>query len=204
MDFRNPFATTGPTLEAAVLRVITRTNREMTVGDVHRLSVEGSSAGLRLALNRLAAQGLVEKRPAGRAFLYRFNQDHLVAPWIEGLGGVRDDLFDRMRAEIGRWQPQPLAAAVFGSVARGEAGPESDIDIALVRPPNLESDDAWGVQVTELIDAVSRWTGNDARPVEFTLDDFSSGVEVEPLIQDILAEGIEVGGSLTGLRRSVS
>jgi hypothetical protein len=142
----------------------------------------------------------VSRRSAGKAHLYRLNRDHLAAPWIEGLSALRGQLFERLRAEIAGWSVKPVAAAVFGSVARGEAGPTSDLDLFLVRPRGAD-DDIWDTQVSALASAATRWTGNNVRPLEFDEDALDAGALEEPVLQDVLRQGIEIAGSLRGLRR---
>ncbi|HWH46063.1 MAG TPA: nucleotidyltransferase domain-containing protein [Thermoleophilaceae bacterium] len=203
MDFRRPLRVVTPTLEGDVLRVMAGADAEFTGGEVHRLVEHGSRDGVRDALDRLVDQGVVLCRPAGRAHLYRFNREHVAAPWIEGLAGVRQQLLERLRSEIEGWAVQPVAAAVFGSVARGEAGPESDLDVFLVRPASADEDTGWDEQVAALAAAVTRWTGNDARPLEFREDELAAGAGDEPVLRDVLEHGIEIGGSLRALRRRV-
>lgn len=148
------------------------------------------------------AQGIVVRQRAGNAYLYRLNRDHVAAQWIERLAGLRQQLLKRIRGRVGEWSIQPVAAAVFGSVARGDAGPESDLDLFVVRPTGVD-EAAWDGQVAELAKAVTGWTGNDARALEFHEDELRSGGGDEPVIKAVLNDGIEVGGSLKALRRLI-
>ena len=140
MDFRRPSRVIGPSLDGDLLTVLASADAEFTGRELAQLVGRPSHRGALLALRRLADQGIVLQRRAGRANLYRFNHEHVAAPWIEGLAGLRQQLFDRMREQIKAWPIPPLAAAVFGSVARGEAGPESDLDIFLLRPATADGD----------------------------------------------------------------
>ncbi|HTE61476.1 MAG TPA: nucleotidyltransferase domain-containing protein [Solirubrobacteraceae bacterium] len=203
MDFRHPLWGSGPSLEGDALRILTGADAEFSGRQVHQLIAHSSEEGVRRALNRLVAQGIVQSRKAGQATLYRFNREHLAAPWIEGLMSLRAQLIDRLRSEINGWAIKPVAAAVFGSVARGEARPDSDLDIFLVRPSSV-NEDAWEAQIAGLTDAATRWTGNDTRPLELTEDDLPDRAADERVIQDILDHGIEIGGSLRALRKRVS
>ena len=79
---------------------------------------------------------------------------------------LRSELTARLRREIQAWEIAPLHASIFGSTARGDADRNSDVDLLLVQPGNLDDVDAetWDVQVASLRDAVRRWTGNRCQP----------------------------------------
>ena len=202
MDFRHPLWGLTPTLEGEALELLCRADAEYSGRQVHKMIGRGSEEGVRQALNRLAREGIVLSRRAGRATLYSFNREHLAAPSIEDLMGLRAKLFERLRAAIAQWRIQPVAAAVFGSVARGEAGPESDLDIFLLRPAGTD-DDEWATQVAALAEAATRWTGNDTRPFEVDEETLSDLTD-ESVIRDIRDHGIEIGGSLRALRHTRS
>ena len=80
MELSRPLATVTPTLDGDVLRVLARADADFTGGDIHRLLDGPSIRGIAKTLNRLTEQGIVNRRLAGRAFLYRLNRDHLAAP----------------------------------------------------------------------------------------------------------------------------
>lgn len=100
-----------------------------------------------------------------------------------------------MREQIATWERQPVFAALFGSVARGEADERSDVDLCVVRPADVAEDDAgWREQVGELESAVTGWTGNDARTLEYGESELSA-VSAEPVVRDIVEQGIILAGS---------
>jgi len=47
-------------------------------------------------------------------------------------------------------------------------------------------------QVDRLIEEVSRWIGNDVRPLQFTEADLASGRD-DPILGDVLSEGTVAG-----------
>lgn len=199
MDFSRPSAVIGPAIDGDILSVLAAADQEYTGREISR-AVARSHRGVLLALDRLASQGIVHKRAAGRSNLYRLNRDHLAAPWIVGLSGLRQQLLDRMRAEIESWSIKPVVAALFGSVARGEAQAGSDIDLFLVRPSDANTEE-WEEQVDALSEAVTRWTGNDARPLVLSESEIREHGADEPVIQDVLEHGVEIAGSFRALRR---
>lgn len=201
VDFSHPSRAVAPNLDSEILVALAKTDEEFTGLAIARM-VDRPARSVQGALDRLVDQGVVLMQRAGRAKLYSLNRDHLATPWIEGLAGLRQQFFDRVRKNISEWSLQPTAAAIFGSVARGDAGPESDIDLFLVRPSSADPD-AWDEQVSVLTAAMTRWTGNDARELEFGEDELDSALGQEPVIKDVLDHGIEVGGSLRVVRKRV-
>ena len=60
--------------------------------------------------------------------------------------------------------------AVFGSTARGDSSPESDIDVVVVRPdPTNGPDprDLWDRLIFEFCQSVTAFAGNPVNPVEY-------------------------------------
>lgn len=160
-----------------------------------------SHGGVQRALEHLVAEGIVTREPAGRAFLYRLNRDHLAAPWIEGLASLRLELIDRLRAQIAGWEVPAAAVSLFGSTGRDEAGRQSDIDLLVIRPAEVDYDHGvWREQIGSLEQAATRWTGNDARVLEFAAGELTAD---EPVLEAAAAEGVELYGSLRRLLRQV-
>jgi len=93
----------------------------------------------------------------------------------------------------------PAYAAVFGSAATGAMTLHSDVDIFLVRAHD-SSDTVWSDQVGELATTVTGWTGNDARVVEYTIDDLRAA-SAEPMVRDVVGHGLTVAGSRAWLIR---
>ena len=91
--------------------------------------------GTRGVLDVLARQRLVKVHGAGRTQLYELNTAHPLASSLAALfrdEQVRwDALMDSIRDVLDR-HGAVRAAWLYGSVARGEDAPDSDVDIALV------------------------------------------------------------------------
>jgi predicted nucleotidyltransferase len=198
MDLRHPLSTVTPTLDGDVLLVLAGVDAELTGREVHRLAIRGSEHGVRKVLDRLAGEGVVHRRPAGSANLYRLNREHLAAPAIEALAGLRQELLRRTRAAVAEWAIAASGVVLFGSFARGEAGRERDIDVLVVRRPAVDPDDpAWRTQLTGLEAALTAWTGNDARVLELGEEELAVD---EDVVANALREGLEIAGSLRRLR----
>jgi DNA-binding transcriptional ArsR family regulator len=196
VDFRNTLRTVVPTLEADVLRVLAPADKAFTGRDIARRAEGVSHEGVRQALARLVRQGVVESERAGSATLYRLNREHLAAPHIVALATLRQRLIEELRVAIAAWTIQPVVAAVFGSVARGEADAMSDIDLLIVRDPATGVDDGvWREQVATLELSASVWTGNDTRTLEYDAREFGDALGAGGAASDAVRDGIVVAGS---------
>lgn len=203
MDFRHPLAVVTPTLDGDALSVLAGADEEFSGRRLHQLVARGSENGIRRAAERLVEQGVVSSRPAGRANLYRLNRSHLAAPHIEGLAFLRAQLLEQARELVSAWTILPGLVMVFGSVARGEAGPLSDLDLLVIRPAQIVEDlDEWREQLNHLEKDLTKWTGNDARVLEYGEADLQDEA-VREVIEGAITEGVEVYGSRRTLRRLV-
>jgi DNA-binding transcriptional ArsR family regulator len=201
MDFRRPMRAVTPTLDADVLSVLARANVEMTGRELQRIAGHGSHQGVRNAADRLAREGIVERRSAGNAHLYRLNRDHVAAPWIEKLATLPEQIIERLRGAIAAWAQPPLLAMLFGSVATGRATTASDLDLLIVRPENCEPDDpTWNRQLAALQALATASSGNDARILEYGQEELGQTAR-EPVLDDTLRDGIELYGSRRVLRK---
>ena len=199
MDFRRPLQVITPTLDGDVLSVLARADAEMTGRELQRVIGRGSHQGIRNAADRLAYQGVVSRRSAGSANLYQLNRDHVAASWIEGLASLPAQVLDRLRNAIDEWEQLPLLVVLFGSVARGEATPESDLDLLVIRPATCDPDELWQEQISTLQTHASAWTGNDARILEFGEQELLES-EPQQVLADAAKDGIELYGTLSLLR----
>lgn len=206
MDFRRPFQVVTPTLDGDVLAVLAGAQEEFTGRGIQRVLARGSEPGIRKAADRLVDQGVVLRRRAGQANLYSLNRDHLAAPYVEGLAALRAELVGRLRAGIAKWKTPARWVLLFGSVARGEADPESDLDLLVIRDRRVdEGATVWREQVASLESDAAAWTGNEARVLEYGVEDLRDR-SVSIVVAEALRDGIDLHGSrrelLTALRKA--
>ena len=142
----------------------------------------------------------MRRRTRAASIAYRLNRDHLAAEPIVALTGLRGTFLTRLEQLLGSWAPPPTYAAVFGSAGRGTMRPDSDIDLLLVRPDG--PDDVWDTQLDDQVTAVTAWTGNDLRPLVYTLIELDSA-RGEPVLLDILDSGITVAGDRSWFQHRV-
>lgn len=200
MDFRRPLRVVTPTLDGDVLAALAAGELEVSGRELHRLVGHSSEEGVRRAAARLVGQGVVTERVVGRSRLYVLNRDHLAAPPIQWLAGLRGQLIQRLRDTIESWETPPAAAAMFGSVARKTATEASDLDLLVVRGRAVSAEDAtWRRQLERLSRDATSWTGNDTRILEFAEAD----VLVDPpsVVLEALTEGVDLQRGRQFLRR---
>lgn len=163
MDVSAPHTALCPTLDSSVLTALAETSRPLTGREVARLLKRRSHRGVLDALNRLAEHGLVDRVEAGRALLFTLNREHLAAPAVDVLAGMRVELLKRLASMVDAWEIAPVHLSMFGSAARGDGDVHSDIDLFLVRPDEVGDEDrVWQAQRDDLALRVQRWTGNRA------------------------------------------
>ena len=156
----SPLRSLVPSLDSAVLEVLSRSESGFGPTQVARLAGRGSRAGIQLVLDRLAEHGLVLAEPTNRGSMYRLNRDHLLTPAVLAAVAVRRELLTRLTAAVRALDPQPVHASVFGSFARGDGDQDSDIDLFLLTEAELAADPGWERQLRQLEDDVHGWTGN--------------------------------------------
>lgn len=201
MDFRRPLSVIAPTLDGDVLGVLAGADEEFTGRRIHRVLGHGSEHGVRKAADRLVEQGIVSRRQAGQAKLYSLNRSHLAAPYVEGLGSLRAQLVARLKDVVVGWKIPPAFVFLFGSVARGEAGPESDLDLLVVRRVAIkEESPRWQDQLANLEREATVWTGNEARVIEYGKRELADPA-VREVVEEALGEGIKIFGTRLGLSR---
>lgn len=146
-------------------------------------------------LERLRRQGIVAVRRTPWADEFAVNPEHVlwkrIRPLLRWDRRARDEVVRALADGIGRHAPWVKAAWLFGSAAREEMQPDSDLDVALIVPKALiartkeamealaeEASLAFGNRLNSLI---------GSRPIEQLIKSGSPGYR---LWRDIAREGI--------------
>jgi predicted nucleotidyltransferase len=197
MDLSSPLQSLIPTMESAVLTVLAGTESPLGQSQIHRLAPRGTRRGLAFALDRLVAHGLVVAEPSNHGHLYRLNRDHVLTPAVLGALAARQEFLRRLADATARLRPVVVSGAVFGSVARRDSGPESDVDLLLVVHDTAQADsDAWQDQVRALEAQVLGWSGNRLETITVTrahLDELVA--ESEPVVASWRDDALTVAGA---------
>jgi len=199
MDVSNPIADVVPSAHGPVLAVLASTSTPLTgraVADLTRPRVSQSRVARILA--QLTDSGLVDRTPAGAASLFSLNREHVAASAVAALTSLRHELWHRIAEHAGGWASPPDGVVVFGSTARGDGGIASDVDLLVIRPADVDTDDAdWQANVTDLAARVTRWTGNPCEIVDRSRDELQAMAAAgERLLSEIRRDGRAVVGSI--------
>lgn len=181
-----------PGARGAVLAVLLRTGAPLTGRRIHAL-VDGHSLGaVQQALRVLEQIGVITTETVGRAGLHRINEAHDAVAPLRSLASPIE-MLTRVAREAA---PDVEAVIVFGSVARGEAQANSDIDLVVVAP------ETWDERA-ELQRTVRERLGNDCDVLHLTREEFMRAPkDREPVVAEILRDGLALVGAIPRPRRS--
>ncbi|HEX5265286.1 MAG TPA: nucleotidyltransferase domain-containing protein [Acidimicrobiales bacterium] len=205
MDFVSPVERVIPGVQGRVLAVLARVDTELTMRTVAKLADVSTNRAVAV-LNRLVHLGLVERREAGSAALVRLARDNEASQAVIALSILTDRVLDRLEKAAADIQPAPVSMVLFGSFARREADEDSDIDVLVVRDPQVPADDdTW-------LDTLGKWTafarrvaGNPVNVLETSADELPRLMRRKDSVwQEIAREGRTlIGTDLEHLARSI-
>ena len=164
---------------------------DLTVRQVARVAgLSPSSASV--ALRTLEARGLVRGVPVGTAVQYRLNEEHFALPHVRALVAeghqLRSDLPQLIESRLGS---RPRCVILFGSMARGDARKDSDMDLLVVArdEEQLEGWDSTGHELAEWL------TGRIGGPLDVVMVTAPSAAELRrPFWRNVLREGQVLDG----------
>jgi predicted nucleotidyltransferase len=196
MLFGEPFGGVIPGVRGAVLGALLRTDAPLTGRQVHALlSDDYSLWTVQGALKALTELGLVKTQTIGRAGVHTVNEDHVSVAPLRALLDPIALLTDTVRNAVG---DEVQTVILFGSIARGEANNNSDVDLAVIAPPEWDGR-------TDLEDAVRTRLGNDCDVLVFSLEDFTRLTGAgEPVVREILTDGVALLGSIPRKKSGVA
>jgi predicted nucleotidyltransferase len=196
VDLGSPVLDVAPAVRGALLQALARLEQPVTRRKL--ASVAGVAPGNASAvIEELIQAGLVSETVAGRSSMVVLNRSHLAAGPVLALAGLRGELIRRLRERLSAW-PDLDGAWLFGSVARGDADSDSDVDLLIVAA-DLESRDLHSL-LSRLQADVRSWTGNDLQLVEHTPESWRKLVRSKnPLVEQIRLDGLALAGDTASL-----
>ncbi len=201
MRFRQPLDDVFRTAtRVKILRLLARTPEVIFTGREIARQIGVASSNVSLALSSLEKIGVVRSESKGRSMLYRLNTRHVLYERLLGdLFNREADCLNHMLGRLfPRWPPNLRSVICYGSVARGEEGDSSDVDICFV----IRDSSRRGA-ISRLLDQVQAEfylrTGNRFSPYVISALSFASRYRNRrPLIRKIAAEGFLLHGDPIG------
>ncbi|MCL1838902.1 MAG: nucleotidyltransferase domain-containing protein [Propionibacteriaceae bacterium] len=184
MFFNLPFGGLIPGAKGAVLEVLLNTQKPMTGRHVSLMVGESYSLwAVQQALKDLEAMGLVEAQSYGRSRLHQLNDRHVNIPSLRAMAYPVEVL----RRVVQQASAGAHAVILFGSIARGEASADSDVDLAVIAPKDWDG-------AHTLQDAVWEELGSNCDVLVFTPAEFCVKERIEPVVSSILRDGVALVG----------
>ncbi len=195
MDFVHPIEAVVPGAQGRVLAVLVETTAELNLRTLARLAGVSVAQASRV-LPRMVELGLVERREFPPSSQFRLVRSHVAARAVIELSRSRDTVLKIAGDSASRLPVPPVSVIVFGSFARGEAGPESDLDLCVVRPNKItEDDDSWGIALEGWRNELRTIVGNSVELLEAGRDEAASRLAGNRQVwREIRREGVVVHG----------
>ncbi len=196
MHLGSPILDVAPTVRGALLQTLARLERPVTrrtLASAAGVAPSNASA----VIEELILAGLVSETVAGRSSMVQLNRSHLAAGPVLAIAGLRGELIRRLRKRLATWT-DVIGAWLFGSVARGHADSDSDVDVLIVAM-DLASPDLHR-RLSQLQADVRKWTGNDLQVVEHSAESWKKLVRSRnPLVDQIRTDGIALTEDIASL-----
>ncbi len=133
----------GNKLKLRILRLFCTSGGEYTGREIAKLAGYSQTYTIK-ALGDLEANGLLYRRDVARAHLYSLNEEHMLVNEFKKLFDLERNALARVAKGFKEELGDSLEGIIiFGSVARGEERPDSDIDMILIlkngSKPSVES-----------------------------------------------------------------
>ncbi|MBB4639124.1 nucleotidyltransferase domain-containing protein [Longimicrobium terrae] len=194
----------GTASKVQLLRALLPLRTPVTGREVQRLAHIRSTAGVRQALDELTAACVLVRSGSPAIHQYHVNRDHyLIAP-LDALFRAEGERMGRLAEILDRAldgagvRSAVRSAVVFGSQARGDARPDSDLDLLLLTSGR---DIIGGVEAAVLgvADELAMQLGLRVSPLVMTAERAAERMrDGDPLMKNILDEGRSVLGDPFG------
>ena len=194
VDYSRPLEAVIPGTPGKVLGVLARTHAELPIRSVAQLAgVSRDRASIEI--RRLVGLGIVSRREVAGASLVKLERMNSAALALLALVDARSTAISRLSELAKSVEPAPASLALFGSFARGADDAESDLDVLVVRPDDVEPDDpSW-------LDSFGNWqdlarvvVGNPVNVIETSRPELPALARTRSLWRTIVDDAITLAG----------
>jgi predicted nucleotidyltransferase len=195
VDFAAPIQAVIPGAQGRILAVLAETTAELNLRTIARLSGVSLAQASR-TMPGLVELGIVTRRDVPPSALFQLVPGHVAARPLLELSRARTTVLDELGRSAAQLAPAPVSVVVYGSFARGDTRPDSDIDILVVRPGDLsDDDDLWHETIETWRRQIQQLTGNRVEILQVGEHDTGSHLRSRrPLWAGIKRDGIVVYG----------
>ncbi|MDP3871845.1 MAG: nucleotidyltransferase domain-containing protein [Methyloversatilis sp.] len=159
-----------------------RVGQSFHTNEIVRLSRSGSGAVNR-ELKRLAAAGLLIATRRGNQMLYQANPGSPVFAELRGLIAKTSGVADHIRLALASFAGQIHLAFIYGSVARGAEGPDSDVDLLVISDTLLLGD------LYSALAGAEAAIGRPVNPSVYSLSEWRTRIDDEnPFVTRVMAQ----------------
>ena len=205
VDFVHPVQAVVPGAQGRVLAVLAETTAPLNLSTLARLAGVSVAQASRV-MPGLVELGLVERREIPPSSQFRLIRENVAAQAIIELARSREAALSQIGSAASDLPIPPVSVIVFGSIARGDADRQSDLDVIVVRPNDVDDDDdVWATAIEQWRSAAQAITGNTIDVLEVTQDEARTKLSGNAqLWRDVARDGTVVYGlTMNELRERV-
>lgn len=206
MLFNNPLDyILGQQSKVKILRFLVKSNAELNGREIAK-AVGLSHVKCHTALRELSVHGLINMRRTGRSVIYSIDPENILAKFfLTPLYNKESRLLNILAQTIAKEfsLPRPLSIFLFGSIVKGQARPNSDIDILLVQPDEKNMREA-KVELSKAERNIVKLFSNRLAPIMIRKSEFKKRYKrEEKFIKEVVKTGkIIYGKNLSELLRN--
>jgi DNA-binding transcriptional ArsR family regulator len=123
------------------------------------------SSSLQREVDSLVRVGILEKRVDGRRSYIKANEESPIFPEIRGLIEKTSGIVPLLQEAVGKLGKKIRWGFIYGSLARGEEGARSDVDLMLIG-------DVSTMEMAPVLRRLEKTVDRQVNPTIFTGDDF--------------------------------
>ena len=156
----------GKTRRAILSLLFGRTDEEFYTRNILRLADVGHGAGQR-ELKHLSEAGIIRRNVRGHQVYFQANSDSPIFHELKSLILKTAGIGDVLRAGLAQSADQIKVAFIYGSIAKGEEGPRSDIDLLIVGDVSFS-------EVVANLQPAQKMLGREVNPTVYPPHEFRS------------------------------
>ena len=155
----------SPTRQGVLTSLFLRPDKEWYLSELAASLGTGPSS-LQREIDALVRVGVLAKRVDGRRSYIKANEDSPIFPELRGLIEKTSEVLFRMLREAIAGTKGLKVGFIYGSLARGEEGAGSDVDLMILG-------DVSSMDLSPRLRAVEAAVGRQVNPTVFSVDEFA-------------------------------